>query len=119
MSSLARRLEATRSRLKMQNDKVEHRFVVSGSAAAMGWLEGSGTLPVELFGLPTKLLIGIAGTVVEANSSGSIRRISGSVSDAAFAIYGYNVAKQKKLIAGGEVGAEEYVGDEEYVGGEV
>jgi hypothetical protein len=120
-SAIVRRLEGARAKMRAQTDKVEHRFVVSGSAAAMGWLEGAGTLPVEMFGVPTKLIIGIVGTIVEANSAGSVRRISGSVSDAAFAVYGYNVAKSKQLISGVGDDGQEYVGadDQEYVGAEV
>jgi hypothetical protein len=83
----------------------ERRLVVGGLGAAMGFLEGRGTLPVEILNVPSKLAIGLIATFGEANTSGTTRRMLGALADTSLAVYGYQAAKTKNFIAG-----EEYVG---------
>jgi hypothetical protein len=115
-ASLARRLDTTRRRARLAAETAERRVAIALGSAGIGFLERNETLPIEVAGIPVKLGLGIIATLVEANSSGAMRRITGAIADASFAIYGYQAVKTRSLIAGvGEdVGEDvgELVGDE-------
>jgi hypothetical protein len=111
-SSLAKRLEATKRRARVTAETAERRVAIALGSAGIGFLERRKTLPIELGGVPTKLGLGIAATLLEANATGATRRIAGAIADASFAIYGYQATKTQNFIAG-----EEYVGED--VGEEV
>lgn len=79
-------------------------MIIGAVGAAMGFLEKRGTLPIAVMNIPTKLAIGIAGSLLEANSSGAARRMAGAAADCALAVYGYQAAKTGALVAGEMVG---------------
>jgi hypothetical protein len=107
-SSLAKRLETVRRQSKVAAHTAERRMVIAGSAAGLGFLEQRDALPVEIIGIPTKLGIGILASILEANSSGATRRMSGALADASLAVYGYQAVKSKSFIAGDD----DYVGED-------
>jgi hypothetical protein len=113
-TAVARRLDNTRRRMRLQSETAERRLVIAGSSAAIGFLEQRNTLPLSVFNLPSKLVIGIGATLAEGNTSGTTRRMLGAIADAAFALYGYQAAKTNSFIAGDD--DDDYVGDQEYVG---
>lgn len=105
-SNLAKRLEATKRRARVTAETAERRIAIALGSSAIGFLERNNTLPIEVGGIPTKLGLGILATLVEANTSGATRRLSGAVADASFAIYGYQATKTQNLIAGDYVGED-------------
>jgi len=107
-ASLARRLDSVRKRARVQAETAERRMIIGASGAALGFLEKRGTLPIAVANIPTKLALGIGASLLEANSSGSTRRLAGALADTALAVYGYQAGKTGGLIAGGE-----YVGDDD------
>lgn len=109
-ASLARRLETTKRHARLTAETAERRIAIALGSSAIGFLERNDTLPLDVGGIPVKLGIGILATLLEANSSGATRRLSGALADASFAIYGYNAVKQEKFIAGGNYVGED-VGD--------
>lgn len=113
-TGLARRLENVQRRARTAGEISERRIVCALGSAALGFLEKKGTIPISVMGLPTKLVIAVSATLLEANTSGTTRRVFGSVADSNFAIYSYLAAKTEKFIAGDD----DAVG-EEFVGAEV
>jgi hypothetical protein len=107
-ASLARRLDTYRRNQRTKAETAERRLIVGAVGAAVGFLEKRGTLPIAIANVPSKLAIGVAATLLEANSSGSTRRLAGALADASLAIYGYAAGRAGGLIAG-----EEYVGGDE------
>lgn len=82
-------------------------MLIGVAGGALGFLEKRGTLPISVANMPTKLMLGIAGSLVEANTSGASRRIAGAIADTSLAIYGYQAAKTGALIAGEVVGEDD------------
>jgi hypothetical protein len=95
----------------MAQDLIERRASIALSAAGLGWAERKAFYPLAVLGLPSKLAIGVAAMVFEANSSGAVRRIMGSIADSSLAVYSYQAIKTESFIAGDDVG-EDYVGEE-------
>jgi hypothetical protein len=104
-----RQVENVRKKMKVHAETAERRMAIGAVGALIGFLEKRGTIPLSVANIPTKLALGIAGSLLEANSSGSTRRLAGAAADTALAIYGYQVAKTGAMIAGGEMVA----GDED------
>lgn len=107
---LARRLETVRRKSKNAAETAERRMVLTGSAAGIAFLEKRSMLPVAVAGIPSKLGIGIAATLLEANSTGATRRMAGALADAALAVYGYQAVKTASFIAGDD--DDNYVGED-------
>jgi hypothetical protein len=113
--SLARRLDTQRKKARLSAETAERRITIALGSAGIGFLEKRDSLPMTVIGIPTKLGLGIAATILEATSSGAMRRMSGAIADASFAIYGYAAAKSGNFIAG----EGDYVGEEVGAGDEV
>lgn len=98
------RASAARAREKVQ--QVEHGLVrksvigVTGATLALGAKKN--VLPVEVAGVPTKLGISLAATLVEAMSRGPVRRIAGAVADGTLAVYAHEAVQGGSFVAGYE-----------------
>jgi hypothetical protein len=81
------------------------------SGAALAYAEKKGA-PLAVFGVPTKLAIGAAATMIEAMSNGSTARFAGAIADSALAIYSYEATKKGSFIAGLTAVGDDEDGDE-------
>ncbi len=105
------RAAAARARSKVQD--MEHGLVrksvigVTGATLAMAGQRE--VLPVEVAGVPTKLGLALAATLVEAMSKGPVRRIAGAVGDASLAVYAHEAVQNESFVAGvaGDAGSNE------------
>ena len=110
-AALATRLQNLQKRAASQSQQIERRLAISAAAAGIGFLESRGTLPVSVFNLPVKLLLGLGAAAVETQVTGASRRLAGALGDASLAVYMHDAAKAHSFIAG-----EDYVGAVESVG---
>jgi hypothetical protein len=78
----------------------ERHVVVAAAAAALGWAEHGGHLPVSVLSVPTKLALGVGATLLAMNSRGSTQRVANAVADASLACYAYAATKAGAFIAG-------------------
>jgi hypothetical protein len=95
----------------MASELVERRVGIALGGAGLGWAERKSFYPLSVLGLPSKLAIGVGAMLIEANSSGPIRRMMGALADSSLAVYSYQAIKTESFIAGDDVG-EDYVGEE-------
>lgn len=115
-SALSTRLANLQRRHQVASQQIERRLALSAAAGGIGFLESRGTLPVAMFNMPTKLLIGLGAAAAETQFTGSTRRLVGALADAALAVYMHQAAKSRAFIAGEDYVGEDYVGAEEHVG---
>jgi hypothetical protein len=109
------RMRNLHRRNKESADEAERKITLGIAAALIGWAERSKTIPLEWFGVPSKVVIAGIGYVLAYNSTGATRRLANAASDASITTYAYNAAKSANFIAGdGDVGSEvvEVQGDE-------
>lgn len=96
---------AARARsIKAKAEDIEITVMAGAASAGIGFLEARGTLPVSVFGLPTKLALAIGTGLAAANSSGSARRLARSAMLGAVCSYAYAGGKSGSFVAGDENG---------------
>lgn len=104
-SSAIERLRESTKRAREKTNKVEQGIIrkatITATAAALGWGKRK-SMPLEIGGVPTKLVIGALGTVGELVTKGAVQRFFGAAGDAALAIYAHESVQEGQFVAGVE-----------------
>lgn len=100
--TVARANLAARQRRLREKTKENEQLVGAGIVGAiMGWLEGTGKVPVAVFGtVPIKAAGALGFAVLGANTRGDTSKWCMTASQALSAIYAFEAVKTKKFVAG-------------------
>lgn len=105
---MASAIEQFKHRAKIAREKttrleqgVVRKATIASTGAALAFADKK-NMPVQVFGVPTKLAIAGAGIVGELMTRGATQRFIGAVTDATLAVYSYKGVESGSFVAGME-----------------
>jgi hypothetical protein len=110
-------VQSARSKAHEMENAVVGKVVAYGTGSGIAYAERKG-MPLAIGGMPTKLLLGLAGAVGELMTKGASRRFLANLSTAALATHGYNAVRTGSFVAGID-DADGVAGLHEVSGGEL